>query len=106
MTARKLTDREKKLLMAPAAKPQSWQAAWQKNERVYQAPKGRELSFTDIIVLRRVKAGQTGAEICAAMKIGRSTLNMRVASIVKRFGVTTREELLALPEIQEKLKES
>src|SRR3982750_4580962 len=100
---RKLTEREQRMLRAHDSKPQSWRSEWKKREN--NAPKGRELSFTDIVTLRRVQAGESSAEICAAFRIARSTLNMRVAAILKRFEVETRQELLALPEIQEQLRE-
>lgn len=64
------------------------------------------LALAEIVVLRRLRAGQSKATIARDTRIARRSVDHKIAAACKRFSVDTQDELLALPEVLALLDET
>lgn len=77
-----------------------WATAWRKPEQKKQPG---VLTLSEICILRRLRNGETQAEIARGVGLNRGTVSRHLLSARERFGVDTYDELLALPSVQEQL---
>lgn len=87
--------------MAPQGrKPQAWeeQRGYKWGARKYKPTTG--LDLTELVILRRIRAGESQANISRALGYARGSVHHQIAGAVRRYGVENCDELLALPEVQ------
>lgn len=64
------------------------------------------LKLNEIVLLRRIRNGETQAQAARALGLPKETANSTVRKLRIRFGVSNNADLLALPVVSEQLDES
>lgn len=92
---RKLTRVESEAICATSALPVRWVPV-----PAYLPRSIEKLDLVEQVIVRRLAKGQSGRAIAKALHRGDNVVNHIIKGMLKRHGVNSREELLALPIVQ------